>query len=162
MGNVRLPRRRFLALGAASLGGTQLAGCDRLSEAPDFQAFLASAEGLTYRVQRLLGGGHARAREFTASDVSPVFKVNGTRMPEGEDYAALREGNFADWRLRVDGLVALERTLDGTGQYYESIDLIDAFHPQTILAHGLNDVPLSVATVPRSGCGSNGSSCASS
>jgi DMSO/TMAO reductase YedYZ molybdopterin-dependent catalytic subunit len=38
----------------------------------------------------------------------------------------------------------LERTLDGTGQYYESIDLIDAFHPQTILAHGLNDAPLSV------------------
>src|SRR6202035_2100950 len=206
MRNVRLPRRRFLALGAASLGGMLLAGCDRLSEAPDFEEFLASAEWRTYRVQRLLGRGHARAREFTASDVSPVFKVNGTRMPEGEDYAALREGNFADWRLRVDGLVAnplefsladlrrmprrpqtprhdcvegwsaigkwqgvplaivlaraallptarfvafhcaelLERTLDGTGQYYESIDLIDAFHPQTILAHGLNDVPLSV------------------
>jgi DMSO/TMAO reductase YedYZ molybdopterin-dependent catalytic subunit len=36
-----------------------------------------------------------------------------------------------------------ERAADGTGQYYESIDLIDAFHPQTILAHRLNDVPLS-------------------
>ena len=106
MSNVWLPRRRFLALAAASLGGTLLTGCDRLSEAPDFQEFLASAEWLTYRVQRLLGGGHALAREFTASDVSPVFKVNGTGMPEGEEYAALREGNFADWRLRVDGLVA--------------------------------------------------------
>jgi DMSO/TMAO reductase YedYZ molybdopterin-dependent catalytic subunit len=203
MRNVRLPRRRFLALGAASL---LLTGCDRLSEAPDFQEFLASAEWLTYRVQRLLGGGNARAREFTASDLSPVFKVNGTRMPEGEEYAALREANFAAWRLRVDGLVAkplefsladlqnlpqrtqitrhdcvegwsaigkwqgvplaivlaraellpaarfvvshcadvLERALDGTGQYYESIDLIDAFHPQTILAHSLNDVPLTI------------------
>ena len=201
MPNLRLPRRRFLALGAASLGG-----CDRLSEAPDFKEFLASAEWLTYRVQRLLGGGHALAREFTASDLSPVFKVNGTRMPEGEEYAALREGNFAAWRLRVDGLVAkplefsladlrnlpqrtqitrhdcvegwsaigkwqgvplrvvlqratllpaarfvvfhcadvYERAADGTGQYYESIDLIDAFHPQTILAHSLNDVPLPV------------------
>lgn len=39
---------------------------------------------------------------------------------------------------------ALAQTLDGTGQYYESIDLIDAFHPQTILAHSLNDAPLSV------------------
>ncbi len=206
MPNVRLPRRRFLALGAASLGGTLLAGCDRLSGAPDFQEFLTSAEWLTYRVQRLLGGGHARAREFTASDVSPVFKVNGTRMPEGEDYAALRDSDFAEWRLRVDGLVAnplefsladlrslpqrtqitrhdcvegwsaigkwqgvplalvlaraallpaarfvvfhcadiYEPTLDGTGQYYESIDLIDAFHPQTILAHSLNDVPLTI------------------
>ena len=99
-------RRRFLALSAASLGGMLLTGCDRLSEAPDFEAFLASAEWLTYRVQRLLGGGHARAREFTAGDVSPAFKVNGTRMPEGEEYAALREGDFAAWRLRVDGLVA--------------------------------------------------------
>ncbi|MGQ0444500.1 MAG: molybdopterin-dependent oxidoreductase [Beijerinckiaceae bacterium] len=203
MPNVRLPRRRFLALSAASL---LLAGCDRLSGAPDFQEFLASAEWLTYRVQRLLGGGHALAREFSAADVSPVFKVNGTSEPEGEEYTALRDGNFADWRLRVEGLVAkplefslvdlrnlpqrtqitrhdcvegwsaigkwqgvplvivlaraallpaarfvvfhcadaLEQTLDGTGQYYESIDLIDAFHPQTILAHSLNDVPLSV------------------
>jgi DMSO/TMAO reductase YedYZ molybdopterin-dependent catalytic subunit len=206
MGNVRLPRRRFLALGAASLGGTLLSGCDRLSGAPDFQEFLASAEWLTYRVQRLLGGGHARARQFTAADLSPVFKVNGTTMPEGEEYAAMREGNFAAWRLRVDGLVAkpldlsladlrnlpqrtqitrhdcvegwsaigkwqgvplaivlaraallpsarfavfhcadiLEQTLDGTGQYYESIDLIDAFHPQTILAHSFNDAPLTI------------------
>jgi DMSO/TMAO reductase YedYZ molybdopterin-dependent catalytic subunit len=61
---------------------------------------------LTYRVQRLLRGRHALAREFTASDVSPVFKVNGSHMPEGEEYAALLESNFAIWRLRVDGLVA--------------------------------------------------------
>ncbi|MGB6493388.1 MAG: molybdopterin-binding protein, partial [Methylocella sp.] len=79
MSNVRLPRRRFLALAAASLGGTLLTGCDRLSGAPDFQEFLSSAEWLTYRVQRLLGGRRALAREFTAADVSPVFKVNGTR-----------------------------------------------------------------------------------
>jgi DMSO/TMAO reductase YedYZ molybdopterin-dependent catalytic subunit len=203
MPDVRLPRRRFLALSAASL---LLSGCDRLSEAPDFKEFLASAEWLTYGVQRRLGGGYALAREFTAGDVSPIFKVNGTTMPEGEEYAALRVENFAAWRLRVDGLVAkplefsladlrnlpqrtqitrhdcvegwsaigkwqgvplsivleraallpaarfavfhcadiMERTLDGTGQYYASIDLIDAFHPQTILAHALNDVPLSV------------------
>ena len=38
----------------------------------------------------------------------------------------------------------LEETLDGTGQYYESIDLIDAFHPQTILAYEMNDRPLPV------------------
>ena len=28
--------------------------------------------------------------------------------------------------------------------YYESIDLIDAFHPQTIVAHALNGAPLPV------------------
>jgi len=33
----------------------------------------------------------------------------------------------------------------GGGQdYYESIDLVDAFHPQTILAHSLNEAPLPV------------------
>jgi DMSO/TMAO reductase YedYZ molybdopterin-dependent catalytic subunit len=39
---------------------------------------------------------------------------------------------------------ALEATLDGTGQYYESIDLFDAFHPQTILAYAMNGQPLAV------------------
>jgi DMSO/TMAO reductase YedYZ molybdopterin-dependent catalytic subunit len=118
----------------------------------------------------------------------------------------LQETGFADWRLRVDGLVVkplslsladlralpqrtqitrhdcvegwsaigkwqgptlatllklaglqpaarfavfhcadfYERAADGTGQYYESIDLIDAFHPQTLLAHRFNDQALSV------------------
>jgi len=38
----------------------------------------------------------------------------------------------------------LEQTLDGSGQYYESLDLIDAYHPQTILAYDMNDRPLPV------------------
>ena len=33
---------------------------------------------------------------------------------------------------------------DGTSPYYESIDLEDAFHPQTILAYDLNDRPVPV------------------
>ncbi len=44
-------------------------------------------------------------------------------------------------------------TLDGepakggdqsAGRYYESFDLVDAFHPQTILAHTMNGMPLTV------------------
>lgn len=206
MSRFYLPRRKFLSLGAASLGSVLLGGCDRLSEAPEFERFLSSAEALTFRAQRLLNGARALAREFSENDISPVFKVNGTTKPDSDDYTAMIENDFADWRLRVDGLVAtpleltlpelrelpqrtqitrhdcvegwsaigkwqgvplgivlekatllpaarfvvfhcadtLEETLDGTGQYYESIDLIDAFHPQTILAHSLNDAPLSV------------------
>ena len=34
---------------------------------------------------------------------------------------------------------------DGTGFYYESVDLDDAFHEQTLLAYELNDAPLPVA-----------------
>ena len=30
------------------------------------------------------------------------------------------------------------------GRYYESIDLVDAFHPQTILAYQMNGQPLPV------------------
>jgi DMSO/TMAO reductase YedYZ molybdopterin-dependent catalytic subunit len=39
----------------------------------------------------------------------------------------------------------LERTVDRNGIYYESLDLFDAFHPQTILAYGMNGAPLPVA-----------------
>jgi DMSO/TMAO reductase YedYZ molybdopterin-dependent catalytic subunit len=39
----------------------------------------------------------------------------------------------------------LEATLDGSGKYYESLDLIDARHPQTILAYGMNDAALPIA-----------------
>ena len=38
----------------------------------------------------------------------------------------------------------LERGLSGPVKYYESIDLIDAMHPQTILAYGMNGRPLPV------------------
>jgi DMSO/TMAO reductase YedYZ molybdopterin-dependent catalytic subunit len=31
------------------------------------------------------------------------------------------------------------------GQYYESIALVDAYHPQTLIAHGLNGKPLDIA-----------------
>ena len=37
------------------------------------------------------------------------------------------------------------RTPDRSGFYYESIDLFDAFHPQTILAYAMNGRPLPLA-----------------
>jgi DMSO/TMAO reductase YedYZ molybdopterin-dependent catalytic subunit len=40
---------------------------------------------------------------------------------------------------------AIEKSLSGVVTYYESIDLIDAYHPQTILAYGLNGEALPVA-----------------
>jgi len=33
---------------------------------------------------------------------------------------------------------------DGTSPYYESIDMDDAYHVQTILAYALNDAPLPI------------------
>ena len=42
---------------------------------------------------------------YTAGDISPYFWTNGER-PESEEYRRLRDGGWADYRLRVDGLVA--------------------------------------------------------
>jgi len=36
-------------------------------------------------------------------------------------------------------------SLDGETNYYESIDLIDAYHPQTLLAYDMNGAPLPIA-----------------
>ena len=202
MSGLTLSRRGLITAGSA-LGGLLLAGCDRLSQAPSALDFVGrTEEGLTRHGQRLLLAGQPLAREFSVKDISPVFKPNGTFHPGGDDYAALVANNFADWRLKVYGLVqrplslslaqlkalrartqitrhdcvegwsaigqwtgvplaAVLQTaglmpqaryavfhcadnLDGGGLYYESIDLFDAFHPQTILAYALNGQPLAI------------------
>lgn len=211
MRRLLLSRRRFVVRTAMSFGAIAVAGCDGLGRSPSFRGVLDSAESLTMRGQRLLLSGQSLAREYAAEDLSPTFRANGTSMPRDQEYQELLAGGFADWRLRVDGLVAqpasysLEDlrklpartqitrhdcvegwsaiggwtgvplslllraaglatqaryavlhcadTLEGepkkggderAGRYYESIDLIDAFHPQTILAYALNGRALPV------------------
>jgi DMSO/TMAO reductase YedYZ molybdopterin-dependent catalytic subunit len=197
-----LSRRGLIASASAGLGGLLLAGCDRLSRAPSVRNLLESAEGLTYRAQRLLQFDQPLAREFSLKDISPVFKLNGSIQPGNAAYRALVADNFASYRLSVGGLVSrplqvslaqlkalpsrtqitrhdcvegwsaigqwsgapLGPLLSAAGllpgvryivfhcadelapgsPYYESIDLIDAFHPQTILAYALNGAPLEV------------------
>jgi DMSO/TMAO reductase YedYZ molybdopterin-dependent catalytic subunit len=72
---------------------------------------------------------------------SVIGKWTGARLGPLLDQAGLKK----DARYIVFHCAdTLEQTLDGSGQYYESIDLIDAYHPQTILAYALNDRPLPV------------------
>jgi DMSO/TMAO reductase YedYZ molybdopterin-dependent catalytic subunit len=206
MTDPQLTRRRFLLGGALGAAALTLGGCDARGQDTPTGRLLRSAESLTRRAQRALQGGAALAREYTEADISPHFRVNGTSMPDSDQYASLLANQFADWRLKVDGLVArptefslaalklmpartqitrhdcvegwsaigkwtgvplaqilratgvqpgaryvvfhcadeLEKTLDGSGRYYESIDLVDAFHPQTILAYGMNGKDLGV------------------
>ncbi|HEY7245629.1 MAG TPA: molybdopterin-binding protein [Xanthobacteraceae bacterium] len=200
-------RRRALATLAAA-GALPLGGCDLFSQNPTVQKVLDSAESLTMRAQRVLVGRQALAQEFTEADVSAHFRANGSTNPDDDDYQALAQSGFKDWRLQVDGLVErpLQLSLDElrglpartqitrhdcvegwsciakwTGvplrvvlqraglkpearyivfrcadspdqlpdapeeyRYYESIDLIDAFHPQTILAYDMNGAPLGI------------------
>jgi len=199
-------RRGLIGAGAAGLGGLLLSGCDRLAMAPQAINIVRSAQHLTFGAQRAILAGQPLAREYKASDLSPVFKANGSLHPGGDAYAALLENNFADWALTIDGLVNtplklslaqikalpsrtqitrhdcvegwsaiggwtgvqlggllakaglaptaryvvfhcadnLGGTSDDSGLYYESIDLFDAFHPQTILAYAMNGQPLTV------------------
>jgi len=187
-----ISRRKFVVAGGSSL---LLGGCDKLDQSPAFKGLLRSADSLAKGSQRLLGR-NALAPQYTDADLSPIFRSNGTAMPDTTEYAQHLANNFADWRLTVDGLVAhplsiplatirslpyrtqitrhdcvegwsaigkwhgvqLSRFLDAAGlstrakyivfhcadrfgstPYYESIDLVDAFHPQTILAWGMNN-----------------------
>ena len=72
---------------------------------------------------------------------SSIAKWTGTRLGPLLDRAGLKKN--ARYIVFHCG-DTLEETLDGTGVYYESIDLIDAYHPQTILAYAMNDRPLPV------------------
>ncbi|MEP7129670.1 MAG: molybdopterin-dependent oxidoreductase [Sphingomicrobium sp.] len=191
-----ITRRRFVAAGATGATGLLLSGCDRLTHNERFRGVLRSAEKLTIRAQRVVAPRDALAREYSAADMSPFFRANGTANPGTSEYAQHVSESFANWRLAVDGLVArplsipirtlrslrhqtqitrhdcvegwsaigkwhglqLSRILNAAGlstrakyivfhcadrignkPFYESIDLVDAFHPQTILAWGLND-----------------------
>ena len=212
-----LTRRSLLASGLAG-SGLLLPGCskvfhaDALTDDPRVQHVLAYAQAWDHRSQRFLQGGGALAREFKPSDISPHFKPNGTMHPGGDAYARSVDAGFADWRLRIDGMVARplslsvaqlralpSRTqitrhdcvegwsaiggwtgvqlglllhaagvlpgakyavfhcadnLDGeaskggeqsAGQYYESLAVVDAVHPQTLIAYAMNGHPLDVA-----------------
>ena len=212
-----LTRRRAL-IGGLSGGGLLLAGCskilqgDALTGSPSFLRVLAAAERWTEATQRFLLGGGALAQEFKPSDLSPRFKANGTLNPGGEVYDRHAEEQFANWRLKIDGMVAhplslsvadlrklparsqitrhdcvegwsaiggwtgtplalllkaaavlpgaryavfhCADNLDGEpskggeqspGQYYESLALADAVHPQTIIAYDMNGQPLDIA-----------------
>ena len=73
---------------------------------------------------------------------SSIGKWTGARLGPLLDQAGLKKNARYIVFHCAD---TLEQTLDGSGLYYESIDLIDAYHPQTILAYAMNDKVLPVA-----------------
>jgi DMSO/TMAO reductase YedYZ molybdopterin-dependent catalytic subunit len=98
-------RRQMLERFAALVAAIPLAGCDKLTRAPWFTRLLDAAEPLNHAVQRLVSPATSMAREFTTADLSPEFRSNGTDDPDDQHYQALADGDFADWRLEVNGLV---------------------------------------------------------
>ena len=107
MTRLRIGRRTLLGGLAAGTGGLLLAGCDKIVANPTVNGTLRGlGDPLHYRSQRLISGGHALAQEFSASEMSPIFRENGNTLPESSVYQAHAAGGFADWALVVDGLVA--------------------------------------------------------
>lgn len=195
-------RRSFLRMVIMGTASLIVAGCDRISQSSWGPKVLGKAEGLNRRVQALLAPSSAMAKEYTEADISPVFRPNGTTLPNTPAYQALLANQFRDYRLQVDGLVSrpamlsiddlkkldtrtqitrhdcvegwsvigkwqgtlLSAVLDHVGvdpqarfvvfhcfdemdvdtPYYESVDIDEARHPQTLLAFALNDKPLPV------------------
>jgi DMSO/TMAO reductase YedYZ molybdopterin-dependent catalytic subunit len=73
---------------------------------------------------------------------SDIAKWKGARLGPLLDRAGLnREARFIVFHCADD----LAGSSDGSGKYYESLDLVDAYHPQTLLAYEMNDQPLPVA-----------------
>ena len=73
---------------------------------------------------------------------SCIAKWTGTQLGPILDMARVKPGaRFCVYHCYDN----IQRTLSGDILYYESSDLIDAYHPQTILSYGLNDQVLPVA-----------------
>jgi DMSO/TMAO reductase YedYZ molybdopterin-dependent catalytic subunit len=195
----RLTRRKLITTGLAAAGASGLVAAARLADRyglipPDHGGIYGAGETLTYAAQRLLMSYRSLAREFDRSRISKVIPVNGP-PPENETYELLREHDFEDWRLVVDGLVArpsafslaelkafpsrtqithqaceegwsfiaqwtgvpLSYVLNLVGvrpqaryvvflpfdPFWDSLDMPDAWHPQTLLAYAMNgeDLP---------------------
>lgn len=73
---------------------------------------------------------------------SAIGKWTGARLGPLLDRAGLKEGARYIVFHCADTLDP--NAPQGLAKYYESIDLIDAYHPQSILAYDMNDAPLGV------------------
>jgi DMSO/TMAO reductase YedYZ molybdopterin-dependent catalytic subunit len=211
MSKIVISRRKLIT--GAAIGGSAalLSGCDAFDSLADrsspVRGFLESTgNGLSYRIQRLLVGGHSMAQEFSEAEIRQPMRPNGVTRPNDPVYRGLMANDFAGYRLEVGGLVekpvsfslaelmampartqitrhdcvegwsciakwtgvplghvldqagvksqaryavfhcldTIERGLSGDVKYYESIDMVDAHHPQTILAYGMNGQRLPV------------------
>lgn len=124
---------------------------------PDYQALL-SENFASYRLK--IGGLVERPLSLSLADVraapartqitrhdcvegwSSIGKWKGARLSALLDRAKLKpQARYIVFHC-ADTLDP--SATDGAGKYYESIDLIDAYHPQTILAYEMNDATLPV------------------
>jgi DMSO/TMAO reductase YedYZ molybdopterin-dependent catalytic subunit len=123
----------YLELKANNFSDYQLV-VDGLVEAP--QSFTVGAlQALPQRTQI--------TRHDCVEGWSTIAQWQGTPLSQVLDEVRLKpEANYIVFHC----FDALTKSLSGLEYYYESIDLIDARHPQTILAHSMNGKPLPIET----------------
>lgn len=197
----KLTRRQLISVGVvAAAGASGLVAATNIARRyglvpPDSGGIYGPGETLTYAAQRLLTR-HSMAREFSRSQISAKPLQNEV-APLGGEFKQLQSAGFADWQLKIDGLVAAPKTFslpelrsyprrshitmiqceegwsyiaEWTGvplshvltlvgaapnathvvyrsfqkDWWESIDMADAMHPQTLLAHEMNGGELPV------------------
>lgn len=98
-------RRRFLEKMTLAGSAILLGGCERLAGNDGFKSLLATADAPTDFALHALTPEDALAQEFTEADISPVFKANGSINPQTPEYLAMVANDFADYRLKITGLV---------------------------------------------------------
>jgi DMSO/TMAO reductase YedYZ molybdopterin-dependent catalytic subunit len=197
----KFSRRQLIAAGAvAAAGASGVVVAAKLARLyglvpPDSGGIYGPGKTLTYAAQRLVTR-HSMAREFSRSQISAKPLQNEV-APLGDEFKRLQTAEFADWQLKVDGLVANPRSFslaelrsfprrshvtmiqceegwsyiaEWTGvplshvlqvvgaseqathvvyrsvqpDWWESMDMADALHPQTLLAHEMNGGSLPV------------------
>jgi DMSO/TMAO reductase YedYZ molybdopterin-dependent catalytic subunit len=172
---VQIPAaRRILFSGEAMQMGLQRALTDRAALAPEFRpdqmspvfrsngtrdpgtdAYRALSAGRFADWRLQVGGLVATPLSLSLADLRALpNRRQITRHDCVEGWSAIGQwqGPMLGSVLRAAGVRTAARyvvftcaDLYGGAPYYESIDLVDAFHPQTILAHMMNGAPLDVA-----------------
>ncbi|MEJ7609193.1 MAG: hypothetical protein WKF37_23700 [Bryobacteraceae bacterium] len=108
-------RRKLLTVGLkATAGLSGLAAAAGIADRyglipPNYRGIYGPGETLTYASQRLLTR-HSFAREFSRGKISKTPFPN-SKPPQGEDFKHSQAGGFSDWRLAIDGMVALPASL---------------------------------------------------
>jgi len=110
-----ITRRRAIAAGLTSIGGLAVARWPG-ELPPTYGNLLRAGDTLTYAAHRALLPAQALVREYGIGDLTS-FPATGTtnpavsvKSPLGDEYRRWQAGNFVDWRLSVEGLVATPRT----------------------------------------------------